>query len=146
MKVINQAIGRGNASDGSPRAHWKAVRRPMVFAAVALALLLIAAAGAGNNSAGDIAAAGVIGAVVGYFLLRMLAQGPRRTHFEYADGRPAYPNTIQRYASTDEANEGCLNSRWEKDDLMERDIAQEMALAMGGMEPYVTIYGSGHDE
>ena len=95
MKVINQAIGRGNASDGSPRAHWKAVRRPMVFAAVALALLLIAAAGAGNNSAGDIAAAGVIGAVVGYFLLRMLAQGSRRTHFEYADGRPAYPNRTQ---------------------------------------------------
>lgn len=94
MKVINQAIGRGNASDGSPRAQWKPVRRLAVFAAVALALLLIAAAGAGNNSTGDIAAAGVIGAVVGYFILRMLASSLvlHRTFFEYDDGKPAYPN------------------------------------------------------
>lgn len=137
MKVIGQAIGRGKTPEGLPRAHWKPVRRLAAFAVVALALIL----GAGALSpahASDIAVVGVIGAVVGFFILRMIAQAPRRTYFQYSDGSPAYPNASLPPIDDEYA--------WEhRDNLNDgdacRDLAKEMAWAASGLEPYATKYG-----
>ena len=132
MKVIDQAIGRGNAPHGSPRARWKPVRRLAVFAAVALALILGAGASFSPAHASDIAVVGVIGAVVGFFILRMIAQAPRRTYFHYSDGMPAYPNSFQAGAATnDEAISGIFFG----------DLQEEFMMAQMGFEPYATIYG-----
>ncbi len=137
MSVIDSILGRGLATDGLPRAHWKPVRGMAVFAGVALVAIMTFGLATGA-SIGDVAAIGVIGSAVGFFLLRTFAEAPRRTVFTYANGRPAYQNSRasdSAYADYESDPGHRIIKEWDR----------ESAEAAAGLEPYASRYGFNRD-